>query len=73
MLSTVIEHLVKGEIMQMKDSWEEASRDLLSAMSASLCCSGGLSVWSSCVPSLGYSKAMASMDHYMKKTFYKTG
>merc|ERR1712070_668460 len=39
MLSTVIEHLVKGEIMQMKDSWE----------------------------------AMASMDHYMKKTFYKTG
>jgi len=39
MLSTVIEHLVKGEIMQMKDSWE----------------------------------AMSSMDHYMKKTFYKTG
>merc|ERR1712070_724327 len=39
MLSTVIEHLVKGEIMQMKDSRE----------------------------------AMASMDHYMKKTFYKTG
>jgi len=38
MLSTVIEHLVKGEIMQMKDSWE----------------------------------AMASMDHYMKKSFYKT-
>ena len=38
-LSTVIEHLVKGEIMQMKDSWE----------------------------------AMSSMDHYMKKTFYKTG
>jgi len=39
MLSTVIEHLVKGEIMQMKDNWE----------------------------------SMASMDHYMKKTFYKTG
>merc|ERR1712070_859291 len=39
MLSTVIEHLVKGEIMQMKDSWE----------------------------------SMASMDHYMQKTFYKTG
>lgn len=39
MLSTVIEHLVKGEIMQMRDSWE-------------------------CV---------SSMDHYMEKTFMKTG
>jgi len=39
MLSTVIEHLVKGEIMQMKDNWESVS----------------------------------SMEHYMKKTFYKTG
>lgn len=39
LLSTTIEHLVKGEIMQMKDSWD----------------------------------AMSSMEHYMQKTFYKTG
>jgi len=38
-MSTVIEHLVKGEIMQMRDSWE-------------------------CV---------SSLDHYMEKTFMKTG